>query len=119
MQKYNDKFKAKEKQGVKPRMGFHYGNRTLGGVSLDHAENELDKPDDWVMVGKEVWEFVSDENDYDSKVMRWMDEAVDDLKFSDKILDQVDLTVSRLVEEFEKKFGKGKKGVQKYISQSM
>jgi hypothetical protein len=51
--------------------------------------------------------------------MRWMDDAVDDLNFSNKILDQVELTVSKLVKEFEKKFGKGKKGVQKCISKSM
>ena len=86
---------------------------------MTHAENELDKPDEWVKVGKEIWEFVSDKKNYHSTVMRWMDEAVDDLKFSNKILDQVDLTVSRLVKEFEKEFGKGKKGVQKYISKSM
>ena len=118
MRQYNTDFQEKEKQGVTPILAMLYGTRDKS-MAFTHAENELDKPDDWVMVGKEVWEFVSDENDYDSKVMRWMDEAVDDLKFSDKILDRVELTVSRLVKEFEKKFGKGKKGVQKYISQSM
>ena len=118
MQKYNDKFKAKESQGVKPIMGFLYGSRNKS-ISMTHAKNELDKPNEWVKVGKEIWEFVSDKKNYHSTVMRWMDEAVDDLNFSNRILDQVDLTVSRLVKEFEEEFGKGEEGVQKYISQSM
>jgi len=41
------------------------------------------------------------------------------LNFSNRILDQVDLTVSRLVKEFEKEFGKGEEGVQNCISKSM
>jgi hypothetical protein len=118
MRQYNTDFLEKEKQNIKPILGMLYGSRDKS-MALTHAENELDKPDEWVKVGKEIWEFVSGEKNHHSKVMRWMDEAVDDLNFSNRILDQVELTVSRLAVEFEKEFGKGEKGVQKYISKSM
>ena len=118
MRQYNTDFQEKEKQGVTPILAMLYGTRDKS-MAFTHAENELDKPDDWVMVGKEVWEFVSDVDDYDSRVMGWMVEAVNDLDLSNKILDQLDLTVSRLAEEFEEEFGKGETGVKKYISQSM
>ena len=118
MRQYNTDFQEKEKQGVTPILAMLYGTRDKS-MAFTHANNELDKPDDWVMVGKEVWEFVSGIDDYDSRVMGWMVEAVNDLDLSNKILDQVELTVSRLAEEFEEEFGKGEEGVQKYISESM
>ena len=118
MRQYNTDFQKKEKQGVTPILAMLYGTRDKS-MAFTHANNELDKPDDWVMVGKEVWEFVSGIDDYDSRVMGWMVEAVNDLDLSNKILDQLDLTVSRLAEEFEEEFGKGEEGVQKYISESM
>ena len=118
MRQYNTDFQKKEKQNVTPILAMLYGTRDKS-MAFTHAKNELTKPDEWVMIGKEVWEFVSDENQYDSKVMKWMVEAVNDLDLSNKILDQVELTVSRLAEEFEEEFGKGEEGVQKYISESM
>jgi hypothetical protein len=118
MRQYNTDFQKKEKQNVTPILAMLYGTRDKS-MAFTHAKNELAKPDEWVMIGKEVWEFVSDENQYDSKVMKWMVEAVNDLDLSNKILDQVELTVSRLAEEFEEEFGKGEEGVQKYISESM
>ena len=118
MRQYNTDFLKKEKQDVEPRMGFLYGSRDKS-MAWTHAKNELDKPDEWVLVGKEIWEFVSGEKNYHSKVMKWMVEAVNDLDLSNKILDQVELTVSRLAVEFEEEFGKGEEGVQKYISESM
>ena len=99
-------------------MGFLYGSKDKS-MAWTHAKNELDKPDEWVLVGKEIWEFVSGEKNYHSKVMKWMVEAASTLGFNNKILDQVEITVSRLAEEFEEEFGKGEEGVQKYISESM
>ena len=118
MRQYNTDFLKKEKQDIEPRMGFLYGSRDKS-MAWTHAKNELDKPDEWVLVGKEIWEFVSGEKNYHSKVMKWMVEAVSTLGFNNKILDQVNLTISRLVKEFEEEFGKGETGVKKYISQSM
>ena len=118
MRQYNTDFLKKEKQDVEPRMGFLYGSKDKS-MAWTHAKNELDKPDEWVLVGKEIWEFVSGEKNYHSKVMKWMVEAASTLGFNNKILDQVNLTISRLVKEFEEEFGKGEAGVKKYISQSM
>ena len=118
MRQYNTDFQKKEKQNVTPILAMLYGTRDKS-MAFTHAKNELAKPDEWVMIGKEVWEFVSDENQYDSKVMKWMVEAASTLGFNNKILDQVNLTISRLVKEFEEEFGKGETGVKKYISQSM
>ena len=45
-------------QNIKPILGMLYGRRDKS-MALTHAENELDKPDEWVMVGHEIWDFVS------------------------------------------------------------
>ena len=95
-----------------------YGIRDKS-MALTHAENELDKPDEWVKVGHEIWDFVSGESGYSDKVMKWLDEVVSTLDFDMTIPEKINSVVSKLVRQFEEEYGKGEAGVEKYISQSM
>lgn len=120
MRGYNTLFNKKESATVKPRIGWLYGKRDTGTRigALSHAEQYLENWEERVLVGKELWEFYADEPNYHLKVLKWMEETVANMEI-DSFIEVEKKLVEKLVPEFEKKYGKGKDGVKKFIEGSM
>jgi hypothetical protein len=65
------------------------------------------------MIGKELWDFIADENGYCKKVPDWIYEIIqlEPTKFSEEL----EKTRISLIREWEEKFGSGKESIEKVL----
>ena len=98
-----------------PRLGITYGKPGLRTISLQMAEKYLDDWESRLLVGRELWDFMSGETNYHEKILSWIDEAVsEDLK-NQSIDSKIQDAISRIASEFKSKYGDGEEAVQRYI----
>ena len=113
---FNDKFNETAKNTHNhPRLGIVYGKRDQSTVSLGMIRNYLDDWESRLLVGRELWEFMSGERGYHKKILRWIDEAVnEDLKTS-SIDSKIQKAIGRITVEFKTRYGNDEDSVQRYI----
>ncbi len=113
---FNRRFSETAKsQKNHPRLGITYGRPNLKTVSLGLVKKYMDDWEERLLVGRELWDFMSGEKDYHKKVLSWIEKAVvADLK-SESIDSMIQKAIKRLTGEFKSKYGNGKQGVQKYL----
>ena len=117
---FNNKFNETEKNVDKfARLGITYGKRTLDTISMNHIKSYLDNWEDKLLVGKELWDFISSKNDYHKDVLKWIEETSNVLLQNRSIEHMIQATAKNNITEFIQKYGKGEKGVQKYLDESM
>lgn len=117
---FTRKFDETEKtSGNFARLGIAYGKRDLKTVSLEIVKNYVDKWDERLLVGAELWDFVSGEKDYHLSVLRWIDLTADQILENSSIMREVENAVERLIGEFEAEYGKGEQAMQKYLNASL
>ena len=117
---FNRKFNEMEKSpGNFARLGIAYGKRDLKTVSLEIVKKYMDNWDERLLVGTELWDFVSDEKDYHLSVLRWIDLTADQMLENSSITREVESAVERLIKEFETKYGRGEQAMQKYLNSSL
>lgn len=116
MDKFNDKFNETAKEpGQHPRLGITYGKPGRKTVSLPMAAKYLDNWESRLLLGRELWDFMSGEENYHRKILSWIDEAVsEDLK-NQSIDDEIQAAINRVAHEFKSRYGDGEEAVQKYI----
>lgn len=97
-----------------PVLGMTYGTREQ--INSQIQSTLINYPTS-TMVGRELWDFIADENGYCQKVLNWIDDIMKEepTKFSEEI----DNKRRALIEDWENKFGKGKSSIdlvlQKYL----
>lgn len=114
---FNKKFIDTEKMSGNnhPKLGIVYGKRNLKTVSLGLVKKYMQDWEDRLLVGRELWDFMSEEKNYHKKVMFWIEDAVmQDLK-NKSIDDMIQTAIKRLLREFKSKYGDGDAGVRKYL----
>lgn len=91
-------------------LGVTYGNKNL--IHDQIKSNLIDYPNS-VMIGKELWDFISGETGYYEKILLWIDEIsnIEPVKFSD----QIDKKRNELILDWEKKYSTGKKSIDKVL----
>lgn len=120
MKYFNDKFnKTEEKKNNFARLGITYGKRELNTISLGFAKKYLDNGDDRILVGRELWEFVSGKSDYHSDVLKWIDSEIEGILHDKSIEIEIHELIERVINEFTKMYGKGENSVKKYIKESI
>jgi len=114
---FNTEFnKTEAKKSNFAKLGITYGKRTLNTISMNHIKAYLDKWQERLLVGKELWDFVSNENDYHKKVLKWIDDISSKVLHGNSIEQEIEKAIVRIIKEFESKYGKGEAGVQNFIN---
>jgi hypothetical protein len=116
---FNRLFDLKETEKDLPCLGITYGKRDLNTVSMGHIKAYLEKWEERLLVGRELWEFVSGEKDYHDKVLNWIDEIATALLEGTSINQEIERVISRLIFEFAAKYGDGVKGLTNYINKAI
>ena len=111
--------KTEEVKNNLARLGIAYGKRSLNTISLTHIESYLDNWQERLLIGKELWEFVSDEKNYHKRVLRHIDEVSTTLLPGTSIEQEIENSIARIISEFESNYGKEKEGVEGYIGTIM
>lgn len=101
------------------KLGITYGKKDLNTISLTHIRTYLEKWKTRLLVGKDLWEFVSDETGFHKKILAYLDDAAKKSLSGESVNKEIDKVVLKLTKDFEKKFGRGKAGVIKFISESL
>jgi hypothetical protein len=74
---------------------------------------------DWelrTLIGRDLWDFVSGNEGYVDFVMQTLREAALDVLKDNTIMDEINLCVEKVVQEFISEYGDGAEGVDNYIS---
>ena len=116
IQMFSNKFdKTEETSGNHTRLGIVYGKRELSTISLEMVKKYMRNWNERLLVGKELWDFMSGERNYHKKVLSWIDQSVANELKDKSIDDMIQEAIKRLVKEFKSEYGDGEKGIQKYI----
>lgn len=111
--------KTESKKNNLARLGITYGKRNLNTISMNHIKSYLNKWKERLLVGRELWDFVSSEKNYHSRVLKWIDEVSASLLHGKSIEQEIESSIKKITSDFESKYGKGKAGVDKYVKESM
>lgn len=100
------------------RLGITYGKKDLETLSLGIVKNYMKDWKKQLLVGREFWEFVSDQKDYHSKVLCWIDSEIS--KIHNRSMDvEINNLIKRILIEFKRKYGNDEKAVKKYVKESL
>jgi len=117
MRKFNDNFNEKENETTKPLLGWTYGVRERG-MAYDMATTYLDNWEERILVGKELWNYVSGDDSFLEHALEWVNQVAINIVRENPIHNEVENVVNRLLPEFVEKYGDGAEGVQTYIRES-
>lgn len=110
--------KARQKEGGAgrniARLGLTYGKKEQ--VSGQIRDN-LPDFDERVIVGRELWEFVSGEDGYHERVLAAMEQAAQKTLGSDSVIDAIEDSIARITAEFQAKYGSGPDAVKRSIEE--
>lgn len=117
---FNSEFnKTDSKSSNIAKLGITYGKRTLNTISMNHIQKYLDKWQERLLVGKELWDFVSGENNYHKKVLKWIDEIASTVLHGHSIDEEIEKAMVKITKEFETQYGQGEDGVKKYLNETI
>ena len=116
---FNSVFNKTDNKSNLAKLGIVYGKRPLNTISMNHIKKYLDSWKDRLLVGKELWDFVSDENNYHKKVLKWIEDVSSIMLHGHSINDEIEKSIVRVIKEFESKYGTGVNGVKKYINDTL
>ncbi len=120
LEKFAENFaKTEEEENQYARLGIVYGKRDLNTVSIGLVKKYLKNWKKQLLVGSELWKFVSREKNYHVKVLKWIDEVATEILRNKSIDGEISQSISKLTREFEEKYGCGRDGVQKYLAESL
>ncbi|PIP54707.1 MAG: hypothetical protein COX07_03820 [Bacteroidetes bacterium CG23_combo_of_CG06-09_8_20_14_all_32_9] len=93
-----------------PMLGMTYGTRKQ--INSQIQTTLIGYPDS-TLIGKELWDFIADENGYCQKVLNWIDIIMknEPTKFSDEL----ELKKKLLIKDWEKKYGTGRQSIEKVL----
>ena len=111
-----EKIQDKVKEGDKAYIGFTYGKRTSRTVTIGLLKQILP---DWQMqtlIGKELWNFLSEDPDYSSKLFEVLRKSAHQILHQNSLSEEIDSCATRVTDEFIQEFGDGVQGVSNYIN---
>ena len=117
MEAYNKKFKkTAEEPNHYPKLGIVYGKPGNDYISTKIARKHLDGYESKMLIGRDLWKFMSGEDRYHEKVLRWISEAAEG-ELREKSIDyMVQEKIREIKSEFERKYGES---IDEYIKDSI
>lgn len=111
------KIEEKISEGEKAYIGITYGKRTNETVTFGLMKQLLP---DWEMktlVGRELWDFISDDPNYHSKLLETLRRSAHQVLNVRSITEELDACVDRIKNEFVEKYGERDRGVSSYLKE--
>ena len=117
---FNDRFDQTEAEDNNfARLGITYGKRDAKTVSMGLVKKYMKNWKERLLVGHELWDFVSEEENYHVKVLRWIDDTASRILRTRSIAQEIDKAIEQITAEFEQKYGTGERGVEKYLNSAL
>jgi len=114
---WSKKIQEKISEGDKAYIGITYGKRTNETVTLGLMKQLLP---DWEMktlIGRELWDFVSDDPEYHTRIFELLRTAAQTVLTERSICEEIETCIGRVTDEFVKRYGEGEEGVSSYIKE--
>lgn len=113
IEKWVRMIKEVESRGEKGYLGFGYGKRDKVTITLGHLNSYLPEWEMKTLIGGELWKFLSDDTSFQDRVLRILREQAVTLLSESDIVDEIEKSVDRILQEFVQKYGSD--GVTKYL----
>lgn len=104
-----------EGEGEKGYIGITYGTRDMETVTLGLLESYLPDWEIKTLIGRELWDFVGDDEKFHEEVCVILREAAHQVLNQRTFVGEIDSKASALEEEFIDRFGQGGDGVKAFI----
>jgi hypothetical protein len=109
------KIEEKISAGDEAYLGFTYGKKAAVSVTLGLLKQYLPDWEMRVMVGKELWQFVSGDPQHHTRLCNILRQAALTVLHKSSIVSELNIAVKRITTEFETKYGHGEEAVEKFI----
>jgi hypothetical protein len=106
----------KIESGDKAYIGISYGKRSDVTVSLNMFKGYLPNYQERILVGRELWDFVTDDHRYLEILFQTMTESARTILGTRSFSEEIDMCIDRNVQAFIEKYGDGEVGVNNYIT---
>jgi hypothetical protein len=97
-------------------IGITYGKRSTSTVTMGLFRTYLPDWEKRTLIGRELWDFISEDPAYHEKIFPLLSEAASDILGTDSIESRIQQCVKRVTEEFETKYGTETDAVTKYLA---
>ena len=104
---------AKKGEKYKALLGLAFGNKDEVGHQITKY---IDLPQSHVLVGKELWDFVSEETNFHCKVLNAIVEVVAEGSLPKNFSEMVEDRFEKLLDEWVNEYGEGQDSVDKVVS---
>ncbi len=111
------KIEEKISVGDEAYIGIAYGNRSDATVSLGLLRQYLPDWEMRVLVGKELWQFVSGDPKHHTRLCVILRQSALAVLHKASIVSELKVAVKRITAEFEAKYGYGEQAVEKFIDE--
>jgi len=101
-----------ENKGSKGYIGMPYGKKDENAITLNLMKSYLPNWEARTLIGKELWEFISEEDNFHEKVLECLKLSALEILNNGTILNEINTTKERIKTEFRKIFGEN---VENYI----
>lgn len=112
---WSEKITEKINEGDKAYIGMTYGKKTNETVTLGLMKQLLPNWEMKTLVGRELWDFVSDDPTYHTTLFDTLRRSAQQVLQRRSICEEIEKCVERIIGEFTSAYGAGEKGVLKYI----
>lgn len=113
---FNTRVADLQKKGKKYKalLGLAFGNKDVVGHQIT---SYVDLPQSHVLVGKELWDFVSEETNFHCKVLNAIIEVVAEGSLPKNFSEMVEDKFEKLLDEWVNEYGEGQDSVDKVVSE--
>lgn len=112
---WSQMIQAAENNGDRAYIGITYGKRDNDTVTLGLFRNYLENWESKTLIGRELWDFVADDEEYHKTLFSTLYECGKTVLTNHSFCEEIDKCILRMTEEFISKYGDREEGVQRYV----
>ncbi len=102
---WKNKIVEVEKKDSRGYIGMPYGKRDKNAITINLMKSYLPNWEARTLIGKELWEFISEEKDFHEKVLDCLKISATQILNNSTILNIILKTIERIKTEFKNKYG--------------
>jgi hypothetical protein len=103
-------------KGDNAYIGTTYGKRTRASVTLGLLRTYLPDWEKRTLIGRELWDFISEDPTYHEKLFPMLAEASSQVLGNESIEERIQRRIETITQEFSKKYGVSNNAVKKYLA---
>lgn len=102
---YAEEISEVERTGNRAFIGITYGKKDNPSVTFDLLETYLENWRDKTLIGKELWDYISDNDSYHVVLMDTIQETAEAFLGDTSLIKKIDCKISSLLEDFARDYG--------------